>query len=144
MFSKGKLKIKKLREDAKIPSFNHDTDAGLDMHSVNEVLVAPLERKSIETGIAMELPKGYAGLIWERSGLALKEGIMTMGGVIDEGYRGEIKIIIHNMTNNYYQIRKGDRIAQMLIQKVEHPVIEVTGMLTESEREEKGFGSSGK
>lgn len=144
MFSAAKLKIKKLREDAMIPSFNHDTDAGLDMYSVDEVLVAPQERKAVDTGIALELPKGHAGLVWDRSGLALKEGIITMGGVIDEGYRGEIKIIVYNMTDQYYQIKKGDRIAQMLIQKVEHPKIEVTGMLSESDREAKGFGSSGK
>lgn len=144
MFSAAKLKIKKLREDAMIPSFNHDSDAGLDMYSVDEVLVAPQERKAVDTGIALELPKGHAGLVWDRSGLALKEGIITMGGVIDEGYRGEIKIIVYNMTDQYYQIKKGDRIAQMLIQKVEHPKIEVTGMLSESDREAKGFGSSGK
>lgn len=127
-----------------IPSFNHDGDAGLDMYSVDDVLLAPFERKAVDTGIALELPKGCAGLIWDRSGLALKEGIATMGGVIDEGYRGEVKIILYNQLDRYYQIKKGDRIAQMLIQRVEKPRIEVTGMLTESERNQKGFGSSGK
>lgn len=127
-----------------IPSFNHDGDAGLDMYSVDDVLLAPFERKAVDTGIALELPKGCAGLIWDRSGLALKEGITTMGGVIDEGYRGEVKIILYNQLDRYYQIKKGDRIAQMLIQRVEKPRIEVTGMLTESERNQKGFGSSGK
>ncbi|MBU1118410.1 dUTP diphosphatase [Patescibacteria group bacterium] len=144
MLSNGKLKIKQLIEDAMIPTYNHDTDAGLDLYSCEDTLVAPGERRAVGTGISVALPRGHVGLVWDRSGLALKQGLTTFGGVIDEGYRGEIKVILYNTTSQYVEIKKHDRIAQLLLQRVEKPKIEIVNYLADSDRGEKGFGSSGK
>lgn len=141
---KPTLKIKRLSDGATVPSFAHDGDAGLDLHASEDILIAPKERKAVPLGLAFEIPKGYAGLIWDRSGLALKEGLTTLAGVVDAGYRGEVKVILYNTTDQYYQISRRDRIAQMLIQKVEQPKIEAVSMLDETQRGEGGFGSSGK
>lgn len=144
VFKKLKLRIRKLVPDAVIPSYNHNNDAGLDLYSKEDVLLAPQDRKMVGTGISIELPEDHAGLVWDRSGLAAKHGIKSMGGVIDEGYRGEIQVILYNTRKDYYQIKRGDRIAQLLIQKVEKPEIEIVDTLGETDRGEKGFGSSGK
>lgn len=138
------IKIKRLVDGATVPSFAHEGDAGLDLHASEDVLIAPGARKAVPIGLAFEIPVGFAGLVWDRSGLALKEGISTMAGVIDAGYRGEVKVILYNTTEKYYQVTRRDRVAQMIIQKVEHPKIEAVSMLQESQRGEGGFGSSGK
>ena len=91
----------------------------------------------------MAIPPGYVGLIWDKSGIASKHGIKTMGGAIDSGYRGEIKIIMHNLSNTSYMIEKNTKIAQMLIQKVEQKDIVEVEELDESDRGSGGFGSTG-
>lgn len=144
VFRKIRLKIRKLVPDAVIPKYNHQNDAGLDLFSREDVLLAPQDRKMIRTGISIELPGNHVGLVWDRSGLAAKHGIKSMGGVIDEGYRGEVQVILYNTRKDYYQVKRGDRIAQLLIQKVERPEIEIVDTLEESKRGVKGFGSSGK
>ena len=139
-----KLKIKKISKNAQIPKFAHKTDAGLDLFCTKKVEIVSGKTVAISTGIAIEIPNGYVGLIWDKSGLALKSGIKTMGGVIDSGYRGEIKVILTNLTNQGYVFEVGDKVAQLLIQKVEKFDIEEVEELNEADRGLFGFGSTGK
>jgi dUTP pyrophosphatase len=138
-----KIKIQKIRE-VKIPNYAHQGDAGLDIHSAEEnYILKPGERKGFLTGIKMEIPSGYVGLIWDKSGLASKHGIKTMAGVIDSSYRGEIIIVLINLGNENYLVEKNTKIAQMLIQKIERVEIEEVENLDETKRGENGFGSTG-
>ena len=138
-----KIKFKKLNKDAVVPVFSHDGDAGMDIYCDADVVVFPGEVVAVPTGISMELPAGYVALIWDRSGLAFKNGIKTMGGVLDSGFRGEVKVIMTNLSSEKFEAKKGSRVAQMLIQKYEVPDIEITEELSDSARGEGGFGSSG-
>ena len=135
--------VKKLDLQAFLPKFAYPGDAGMDIFSVQDVIIKPSERMTCSTGIAIQIPDGYVGLIWDKSGLATKNGIKTMGGVIDSGYRGEIKIVMINLSQESYEIKKGDKIAQMLIQKVENTEITEVENLDETKRGEGGFGSTG-
>ncbi len=139
-----KIKLKKLHPDAIIPKHAHDTDAGLDLFAIDAFEMATQERKSIPTGIAIEIPNGYVGLIWDKSGLSHKYGIKTFGGVIDAGYRGEICIGIMNLSDKNFKFEKGHKVAQLLIQKVENIVFEEVSELSDTSRGEGGFGSTGK
>ncbi len=138
-----KIFVKKLHHDAKLPTYAHSFDAGMDLYSVEDFSVKSGEIIAVPTGIAMEIPKGYVGLIWDKSGLALKSGVKTMGGVVDSGYRGEIKVILTNLSSDALEIKKGQKIAQMLIQKVEQCEVHEVEKLSETDRAEKGFGSTG-
>lgn len=138
------LKIKRFREDAKIPQYAHPGDAGLDLYAVEDVTLAPNERTAVSTGIAMEIPEGYVGFIWDKSGLSIKHGLKTLGGVIDSGYRGEVLIGIMNLSDVEYTIRKGEKVAQMIIQRKETIEVEEVSELGETARGEGGFGSTGK
>ncbi len=138
-----KLKIKKLNTGAVVPSFAHSFDAGMDLYSNEDIKINPNEVVKVKTGIAMEIPEGYVGLIWDKSSVGSK-GLKTMGGVIDSHYRGEVMILIKNLSDMEYFFEKGDKVAQMLIQKVEHFEIEETNELPETLRGEGGFGSTGK
>ncbi|MEK7496213.1 MAG: dUTP diphosphatase [Patescibacteria group bacterium] len=138
-----KIKILKIK-DVKTPTYANHDDAGLDLYSAENFVLKPGERRAIETGVKMEIPEGYVGLVWDKSGLAVNDGIKTMAGVVDAGYRGEIKIVLINLSNQNFEIKKGQKIAQMLIQKIEHPKIEIVEFLNESNRGEGGFGSTGK
>lgn len=139
-----KLKIKRLLKNAKIPDYHYEGDAALNLYSIENILLKPNEHTGIKTGIAIAILDGYAGLIWDRSGLSIKHGIKTLGGVIDSGYRGEIIVGVINMSKNDYQVQKGDKIAQIIIQKIENVSVEEVSELNETQRGEKGFGSSGK
>jgi len=134
------LKVIKLG-DAKLPDYHYAHDAGLDLYVSDEVRIAPGERVSAPTGVAMAIPEGYVGLIWDKSGHSHKRGLKTMGGVVDSGYRGEVKVGIINLSRQEVVIGKHEAIAQMLIQKVEHVAV-VEGALDDTERGEKGFGSN--
>ena len=137
------IKIKKLSENAALPRYAKPGDAGMDFYSNEELTILPNERKLVSTGISMAIPKGYVGLIWDKSGIATKHGIKTMAGVIDSSYRGEVKILIHNLSNQTHKIEKNTKVAQMLIQPIEcREVIEVEE-LDQTERGEEGFGSTG-
>jgi len=138
------LKIKRLREDAKIPHYAHPGDAGLDLYAVEDITFAPNERAAVPTGIAMEIPEGHVGFIWDKSGLSIKHGLKTLGGVVDSGYRGEVLVGIINLSDEEYTIRKGEKVAQMIIQKKESVAVEETAELGETTRGEGGFGSTGK
>ncbi|MSR73385.1 dUTP diphosphatase, partial [Candidatus Parcubacteria bacterium] len=128
------LKIKKLKPDAKLPSYGHPGDAGLDIFCSEAVTFSPGEKTAVPTGIAMEIPDGYVGLIWDKSGLAVKNGLKLLGGVIDSGYRGEILVGMINLSAEVYNFEKGHKVAQMLIQKKETVEIEEATELAETPR----------
>ena len=138
------LKIKRLHPDAIIPKFAHPDDAGMDLFCVEKFSMAPGERKSIPVGLALEIPEGYVGLIWDKSGLSHTYGLKSFGGVIDAGYRGEVAIGLMNLSDTEFHFEKGHKIAQILIQKIEHPEIKEVEELSSTLRGEKGFGSTGK
>lgn len=140
---KIKIKIKKLNPDAIIPHYAHLGDAGMDIYSVENIIIAPGKRVLVSTGITTEIPEGYAALIWDKSGLAAKSGIKTMAGVIDCNYRGEWKIVLFNTSENNYEVKKGEKIAQALIQPVVNPEIEEVSELSDTSRGEGSFGSTG-
>ena len=137
-----KLKIKKLEREAVLPDYAYQGDAGLDLYANIDILIKPSEREIISTGVAMEIPEGFVGLIWDKSSLGIREVLKTLGGVIDSGYRGEIKVGIINLSKKDFQISKGQKIAQMIIQKKENVIVEEVENLSESERNERRFGSS--
>lgn len=139
-----KLKIKKINKNAILPKFAHSDDAGMDLFVPEKVSISPGQRKSIGLGIALHIPEGYVGLMWDKSGLSHKHGVKTFGGVIDAGYRGEIHAGVMNLSRETYVFEKGHKICQILIQKVEHPEMVEVEELEESNRGEKGFGSTGK
>ena len=140
-----KLKIKKLQPEAVLPKYATQDDAGMDLFAIEDVEIMPMERKQIGTGIALEIPAGHVGLIWDKSGLSHKFGIKTLGGVIDSGYRGEIKVGVINLGTEKYIFEKGHKIAQMIIQKKETLEIEEVNELDlNTERGEGAFGSTGK
>jgi dUTP pyrophosphatase len=138
------LNVKRLHPDAKLPHFAHPGDAGMDLFSTETVLIKRGEIKKIPTGIAIELPPGYVSLLWDKSGLASNHGLKNVGGVIDAGYRGEYIVNLVNLGSEDYQIEKGHKVAQLLIQKIEHPEIKEVNELTDSSRGTGSFGSTGK
>lgn len=138
-----KLKVKKLRDDARIPTRAHKEDAGMDLYAYGNHTVEPHRTVMIPTGVAFEIEEGCVGLIWDKSSIGSKS-IKTLGGVIDAGYRGEISIMVHNLSNNSYVFEHGHKVAQMLIQKVELCDIEEVEMLSDSIRGTGAFGSTGK
>lgn len=138
-----KIKIKKLVPEATRPQISRVGDAAMDLVSCKDYTLAKGEKVLISTGIAMAIPAGFWGNIRDRSGLAAKHGLHTIAGVIDPNYRGEILVAMVNLGSEDYQIKAGDRIAQMLIQKFEDIELEESSELEESNRGEKGFGSSG-
>ncbi|MCK5332724.1 dUTP diphosphatase [Candidatus Parcubacteria bacterium] len=139
-----KIRIQKIG-DVKTPNYAHKGDAGLDIYSAEEDYILKVgERKGFKTGIKMEIPEGYAALFWDKSGLAIKHGIKTMGGVIDSTYRGEFVIILINLGEENYKIEKNSKLTQILIQKVEEVEFEEVDFLEETARNEGGFGSTGK
>ena len=139
-----KLKIKKLHPDAEIPHFANPGDAGMDLYVPERVTLMPGERKTVDLGLALEIPDGYVGLMFDKSGPSHLHGIKTFGGVIDSGYRGEIHAGVMNLSDRSFVFEKGHKIVQILIQKVEHPDIVVVKKLSKTNRGAKGFGSTGR
>lgn len=133
-------------KDLPLPKKAYEGDAGMDLLSAEDLLIDPGERALISTGIAIEIPPGYAGFVQPRSGLAIKHGIGVVNspGLIDSNYRGEIKVILINMDKEArYKIKRADKIAQLVIKKVESPTFVVVDELNDSKRGKNGFGSSG-
>jgi dUTP pyrophosphatase len=129
-----------------MPTRAHDGDAGLDLHALEDASLAPGERAAIPTGIAVEIPDGYAGLVLPRSGLALRHGIALVNapGLIDPGYRGELRVLLLNTDRSQpFELSAGDRIAQLLIVRAESAAAVEVEELTASARGAGGFGSSG-
>lgn len=138
-----KLLIQKIDPNTPDPHYALAKDAGLDIYSSEQYLLKPHERHLFSTGIKVALPKNHVGLIWDKSGLAVKYGLKTMAGVIDEGYRGEIMILILNTSNKKYLVEKYSKIAQLIIQKRSDIKISIVNKLDKTERNKKGFGSTG-
>ncbi len=140
-----KVMVKKLDNDAKIPNYAHNTDAGVDLYSVKEITLKPMQRALVPTGIAIALPDGFEAQVRPKSGLALKYGITVLNtpGTIDQEYRGEIGVIVINLSDSEFKVEKGMKIAQMVFSKVEHVSFEETRILDKTERGEGGFGSTG-
>ena len=136
------IKVERISESAKLPTRAHSGDAGLDLYANEYCSIAPYQQALVATGIKIIIPHGCAGLIWDRSGLATK-GITTIGGVIDTGYRGEVKVIVKNLSEDIYNIEPGEKIAQILIQKVELLEVEEGIIEDRTERQTGAFGSSG-
>ena len=140
------LRIARLDERARLPTRAHDGDAGLDLYALEAVVLAPGERASVPTGIAVEIPPGQAGLVLPRSGLAARHGISVVNapGLIDSGYRGEVRVLLLNTDREEpFELSAGDRIAQLVLMRVELPTPVEVGSLTDSLRGAGGFGSSG-
>lgn len=142
-----KVRIRRLRPEAFLPEYAHDgdTDAGMDLRAAEEVTLEPLTPALVPTGVAIELPPGFEAQVRPRSGLALRHGVMLPNspGTIDPGYRGEIQVILLNLGREPYRVRRGDRIAQLVITRYER-VEWVEDELGESARGAAGFGSSGR
>lgn len=147
MSSQVNILIQRLDKDLPLPQYAKAGDAGLDVYARIDCILAPGERALIPTGIAIALPDGYVCLAHPRSGLAAKHGISIVNapGTIDAGYRGEIQIILINtdLANNF-EVKRGDRIAQLVFQKVESAIFQEVDELPTSERGAGGFGSTGK
>ena len=139
-----KIKVKKLTGGAETPTKANKNDAGWDLYSCCHTRIAPQKRKTISTGIAISIPKGYVGLIWPRSGLAVKSGVDVFAGVIDSGYVGEIMVCLYNSGEEIIEINYGDRIAQMVIQEISTFDLVESDNLDNTDRGSSGFGSSGK
>lgn len=141
----NQLCFKKLDPAAQVPTRGSPDAAGLDMYSVEERIIAPGGRQMIKTGIAMSLPRGYVGLVCPRSGMAAKKGVTVLNapGIADSDYRGELKVILINHSSNSEMIHVGDRIAQLVIQKVEMLEPNEVDELDDTVRGSSGFGSTG-
>jgi dTMP kinase len=142
VISLNTIKVERINDSAKLPTRAHDGDAGLDLYANEYCSIAPYQQALVSTGIKIIIPYGCAGLIWDRSGLATK-GITTIGGVIDTGYRGEVKVIVKNLSEDIYNIEPGEKIAQILIQRVELLEVEEGIIEDQTERQAGAFGSSG-
>jgi len=138
------IQIKKLSDKAKIPSQGSKYAAGYDLYAAEEVLVNTMGRKLVKTNISISIPEGYYGRIAPRSGLAYKNGIDVLAGVIDSDYRGDIGVILLNTDHNLdFEVNVGDRIAQIIIEKCHSVNWETVETLDATVRSEGGFGSSG-
>ena len=141
------LKIQKLEHCAGLPEYKTEGAAGMDLVASNDedIVLKPLERSLVPTGIKIELPHGYEAQIRPRSGLSIKHGISLINcvGTVDEDYRGEVKAGVVNVSNETYTIKRGERIAQMVIAPTTRAQINVVEELSETQRGEGGFGSTG-
>ena len=140
------LSIKQLDKGIEPPSYAHEGDAGLDLRSTCDCAIGPGQRVMVPCGIAVAIPQGFAGLVIPRSGLAVKHGISIVNapGLIDSGYRGEIKAILINTDHEEsFEIARGDRIAQLVIIETPRVTLEHVNDLPDTQRSESGFGSSG-
>ncbi len=144
--SAAELRVRRLHPDARLPARAHDDDAGYDLCAVEPATLAPGARAAVRTGIAIELPAGHAGLVLPRSGLAARHGIAIVNapGLIDPGYRGELKVLLLNTDRTApFEIAPGDRIAQLTIVAVAAPQVVEADALAATVRGEGGFGSTG-
>ncbi len=143
----GEVKIKKLDERATIPSYGSEYAAGFDLYAIldDELTIKSHETILVKTGLSIEIPVGYAGMIFARSGLATKKGLAPANkvGVVDSDYRGEVMVALHNHSNTDQTISNGERIAQMVIMPFYKAEFSVVDELSDTERGTGGFGSTG-
>ena len=141
------LRVQRLDPHAILPTRAHPGDAGLDLHTLDPCTLAPGQRATVRTGVAVEIPEGYAGLVMPRSGLAARHGIALVNapGLIDAGYRGEIKVLLLNTDREHdCELAAGDRIAQLVLTPVHTPIVVEVLSLSGSARAAGGFGSTGR
>ena len=140
------LKFKRIHSDAVMPAYAHPSDAGMDVKSVEDIVIPARGRALVHTGLVMLLPPMYEAQVRPRSGLALKSGVTVLNtpGTIDSGYRGEVGVILFNTTDVDFPVKKGDKVAQLVIAPVTQPAIEETDSIDETDRGAGGFGSTGK
>ena len=141
-----RIPVKRLDEALDMPAYAYVGDAGLDLRAAEDAVLAPFERKLVSCGIAIAIPQGYAGFVLQRSGLAAKHGISIVNapGTIDADYRGEIKVVLVNLSKEPFTVNPGERIAQMVVARHEQVEWEAVETLEESLRGSGGFGSTGK
>jgi dUTP pyrophosphatase len=142
----SRLHVRRLDERARLPTRAHPGDAGLDLYALDGAQLQPGERASVRTGIAVEIPEGQAGLVLPRSGLAARHGIALVNapGLIDAGYRGEVQVLLLNTDRRLsFTIAGGDRIAQLVLVRIQTPEVVEVDALAGSHRGAGGFGSSG-
>ncbi len=139
------VKFIKINEDAIIPDYAHEGDAGMDIYSVEDVVIEPMDWKKVNTGLIMELPKGTEGQVRTKSGIALNNGVFVLNtpGTIDENYRGEVGVILYNLNKTPFVIKKGQKIAQLVINEVCYCKTKQVTFLSSTSRGEGGFGSTG-
>ncbi len=137
------IKIKRIDKEIELPVYAKEHDAALDLRSAEDGVIKAGETRTFKTGLAFQIPKGYVGLVWDRSGLAAKHSIHSMAGVIDAGYRGEVGIVLKNLGSSDFKVEKGMRIAQLVVQPVLNANVVEVEDLEETERGATGFGSSG-
>jgi dUTP pyrophosphatase len=139
------IPVRVLAADLPLPAYARDGDAGLDLHAAVDVALAPGARMLVPTGLALAIPPGFAGFVLPRSGLALRHGVTLLNtpGLIDAGYRGEIQVLLVNHGDTLVKLTRGDRIAQLVIQKIEHATLIPVNELPPSTRGTGGFGSTG-
>lgn len=139
------LKFKRIHQDATIPAYAHPSDAGMDVRSVEDIVIPARGRALVHTGLVMLLPPGYEAQVRPRSGLALKNGITVLNtpGTIDSGYRGEVGVILFNSSDEPFKVAKGDKVAQIVIAPVTQPEIAETDEIDSTDRGAGGFGSTG-
>jgi len=145
--SKLEIAVQKLHADVKMPAYAHEGDAGLDLYSTIDRVLQPGERALIPTGLKMAIPHGYEGQVRPKSGLALKHGLTVLNtpGTVDAPYRGEVGVILINLDpKTPYEVKKGEKVAQMVFNKVEYAAFTEAADLTATTRGEGGFGSTGK
>lgn len=138
------LRVKLLRQDAIVPTRGSARAAGIDLYSCEILTIQPHERALVPTGIAIAIPDHCYGRVAPRSSLALRDGIDVGAGVIDEDYRGEVKVLLFNHSALPFEIHRGDRIAQLIIEKISYAQVTLVDELPSTQRGDKGFGSTGK
>jgi dUTP pyrophosphatase len=137
------IKVKKLKDDAKLPTHGHPGDAGMDFYAIESVVFAPGKQERVHTGVAVEIPEGCVGLIWDKSSISFNLGLKIMGGVIDAGFRGELVMSLINTGDKEVVLEKGHKIAQMIIQKFEHCDILEVDEISDTVRGAGREGSTG-
>ena len=138
-----KIKVKKLKEDAKLPTYHHPGDVGMDLYSMETITIPPMGHYRFWHGFAMEFPEGYAAIVKDKSSIS-KAGLHQMGGVFDAGYRGEYNTHLVNLGSEPYTVEVGDKVAQLIIYPIVIAELEENDTLSESARGEGMFGSTGK
>lgn len=136
------LKVKRIHPEAKLPVYGHPGDAGLDLFSVADRALGPGEVFAVPTGIQVAVPAGHVGLVWDKSGISL-QGVHRLAGVVDSGYRGEVQVVMINFGPGTFAVKKGMKIAQMLVQPVAAVEVVESDSLDDTARGQGGFGSTG-
>ena len=136
------LRVKRIHPEAKLPVYGHPGDAGLDLHSVVDRVLEPGEVFAVPTGLEVAIPAGHVGLVWGKSGISL-QGVHRLAGVVDSGYRGEVQVVMVNLGATPFALKKGMKIAKMLIQPVAAVRVVETDSLDDTSRGHGGFGSTG-